>query len=161
MWRHPRGDRKDGGAHAHGTVGVEQFREGANVEIIYDGDCGICTASVRWLAGHDRDHVLAMIPSSALDAAEREALPIDRTVIVRSDGRTVERSEAVATALAALPDLWGRVGRSALALVALGPLRRVGDAAYDFVAEHRSTISAFLVRHGKLDTTCAVPHTRP
>lgn len=128
------------------------------VEIIYDGDCGVCRASVAWVQRHDRLHAIVVVPSAALATEDLGDLPVQRTVVVRTDdGTALLRSQAVAATLGALPGSWGRVGRTATRLLAITPFRSVGDGAYDVVANHRAQISAFLVRRGVLDSGCQVP----
>jgi predicted DCC family thiol-disulfide oxidoreductase YuxK len=130
------------------------------VDIIYDGDCSVCQACIAWVQRHDPDHTMVVTPSAALSAEDVADLPVHRTVVVRTDhGGTLFRSQAVAAALGALPGGWGTVGRGATRLLAVALFRAVGDMAYDAVADHRSQISAFLVRRGVLDSSCQV--TRP
>ena len=128
------------------------------MEIIFDGDCSICQASIRWIERHDPAHHIAAVASDSLEAHEAAVLPIATTVIVRTqDGQVLVKSAAVATVLAELPG-WPRiVGRAGLLLVGWAPTRVVTDASYDLVASNRRAISRFLVRIGALEDSCRVP----
>jgi predicted DCC family thiol-disulfide oxidoreductase YuxK len=128
------------------------------VEIIYDGDCGFCQACIAWVQRQDSHHAMVAVRSAALTAEDVVGLPVHRTVVVRTnDGSTLFGSQAVAAALGSLPGNWGSVGRVATRLLAVAPFRAVGDWAYNAVANHRSQISAFLVRRRVLDSSCQVP----
>ena len=128
------------------------------MEIIYDGDCGLCKACIAWVERHDRHQAMVVVPSATLTAEDVAGLPAHRTVTVRADdGSTLFGSQAVAITLGALPGAWGSVGRVATRLLAVAPFRAVGDTAYNAVANHRSQISAFMVRHRLLDSSCQVP----
>lgn len=130
------------------------------VEIIFDGDCGVCQASMAWVQRHDLQHLMVVTSSTEMAAVDVAGLPVDRTVIVRTEnGNTLFRSQAVAATLGALPGSWGTVGRAATRLLAISLFQTIGDTGYDAVANHRPQISAFLVRRGLLDSSCQV--TRP
>lgn len=38
--------------------------------VLYDGTCGLCSASVRWILHHERDHELVFAPLQGETAAE-------------------------------------------------------------------------------------------
>jgi predicted DCC family thiol-disulfide oxidoreductase YuxK len=38
--------------------------------VLYDGTCGLCSASVRWILRHERDHELRFAPLQGDTAAE-------------------------------------------------------------------------------------------
>jgi len=67
--------------------------------ILYDGTCGLCAASVRWILNHERDHAIQFAPLQGELAAELRgkypAIPasID-TVVFIADGRARLRSKA-------------------------------------------------------------------
>lgn len=128
------------------------------MEIIFDGDCSICQASIRWIERHDPAHRVETLASGSLEAHEASVLPVATTVIVRTqDGRVLVKSAAVATVMAALPG-WPRiVGRAGLLLVRWTPTRVGADASYDLVASNRRAISRLLVRFGVLEDSCRVP----
>jgi len=67
--------------------------------ILYDGNCGLCAKSVRWILEHERDHAIVFAPLQGPTAAlARERYPhiplsID-TVVYLCDGRAHLRSKA-------------------------------------------------------------------
>ncbi len=129
------------------------------MEIIFDGDCSICQASIRWIERHDPAHRIDAVASETLEAYEASVLPVATTVIVRTEnGRVLVKSSAVANVMAELPGWPGIVGRAGLLLVRWTPTRVVADASYDLVASNRRVISRFLVRFGVLEDSCQVPH---
>jgi len=131
---------------------VERF------ELVFDGDCGLCHACVRWLERHDRDHRITCVTSMQCTWSDCASLPFADTVVVRdSDGRTYLRSSAVAKALSNLPGLWGSLGRGVLFVNEYAPIRRFNDGLYHLVGRNRGAISNVLVRLGLLDTSCRVP----
>jgi predicted DCC family thiol-disulfide oxidoreductase YuxK len=111
--------------------------------LYYDGSCGLCHRTVRFVLAEDRsgdafrfapiggDRFQASIPE-----AERRALP-DSLVLRTADGRLLTRSAGVLHLLARLGGLW-RV--AAIALRALPTAAR--DAAYDLVAAIRYRLFA-------------------
>ena len=110
--------------------------------VFYDGDCGFCHGSVRFLAAHDRSGAfrfaplggptfLGLVPESA-----REGLP-DSLVIHTEEGQLLVKSEA---ALHCLRRLGGGF-RVLAALVALVP-RPLRDAAYVGFARVRHRLFA-------------------
>jgi predicted DCC family thiol-disulfide oxidoreductase YuxK len=86
--------------------------------VLYDGACGMCAASVRWLLRHERDHALRFAPLQGETAAAARArhpnipVAIDTIVFVKDD-RAYLRSKAllhIAEHLRA-PWRWSRVLR--------------------------------------------------
>jgi predicted DCC family thiol-disulfide oxidoreductase YuxK len=68
--------------------------------VLYDGDCGFCARSVRWLLAHERDHDLRFAPlQGATAAALRRRYPqIPQTiesVVYVAGGRAHLRSKAM------------------------------------------------------------------
>jgi predicted DCC family thiol-disulfide oxidoreductase YuxK len=67
---------------------------------LYDGTCGLCARSVRWILAHERDHDIMFAPLQGPTAAlARERYPhipmsID-TVVYVSNGRAHLRSKAL------------------------------------------------------------------
>ncbi len=120
---------------------------GGRLLVVYDGHCGLCNGSVRWLLRRDQRDRLRFVPSESSKVAEllerhgygaAEAGP-ETILVVRNAGeageRVLERSDAVLALLAELPGAW-----SALA-AGLGwiprPLRDIG---YRLVARGRYRI---------------------
>jgi predicted DCC family thiol-disulfide oxidoreductase YuxK len=119
--------------------------------VFYDGDCGFCHGSVRFLAAHDRHGAfrfaplggptfLALVPDSA-----RAGLP-DSFVIRTADGRVLVQSDASLHCLRRL----GGGFRALAALVSLLP-RAWRDAAYAAFARNRQRWFA------RPDEACPVP----
>lgn len=113
--------------------------------LLYDGTCGFCAASVRFLLRHDRAGRLRFAPlqgrtAAVLRAAHPELEQADSVVWVEpadaGPGRAFTRSDAVLHAARYLGGRWhlARVGR-------LLP-RALRDAAYDLVARHRHRLTA-------------------
>jgi predicted DCC family thiol-disulfide oxidoreductase YuxK len=100
--------------------------------VFYDGNCGLCHATVRFVVARDSDARFVYAPlggatfAATFDAAARAAIPA--TVVVRTeDGRTLVRSDAVVHLLRAIGGGW-RVLGGMLRLVPR-PLRDVGYRA--------------------------------
>jgi len=98
--------------------------------VFYDGDCGFCHKSVRFLAAHDPVGRFRFAPLGGptflalVSVHERVGLP-DSLVIHTADGRVLVQSEATLHCLRRLGGGW----RSLAAVLALVP-RALRDAAY-------------------------------
>ncbi|NUQ51756.1 MAG: DUF393 domain-containing protein [Phycisphaerales bacterium] len=103
--------------------------------VFYDGECGLCSGSVRWFLGRDRHARLKFAPlqgQTYASLAGREK-PRGLDTIVYQDGSGLHvRSTAVLRAMLALGGVWRIVGRAGLLVPR--PLR---DAIYRFIARHR------------------------
>jgi predicted DCC family thiol-disulfide oxidoreductase YuxK len=79
--------------------------------VLYDGDCGLCAASVQWLLAHERDHAIVFAPlqgpTAQLARRLHPEIPalIDSVVYV-ADGRAHLRSKALLYAAAHLRAPW-------------------------------------------------------
>lgn len=67
--------------------------------VLYDGNCGLCAKSVRWILAHERDHEIVFAPLRGLTAqlvrARYPQIPVSTdTVVYISDGRAHLRSKA-------------------------------------------------------------------
>ncbi|HUJ62894.1 MAG TPA: DCC1-like thiol-disulfide oxidoreductase family protein [Kofleriaceae bacterium] len=67
--------------------------------VLYDGTCGLCSRSVRWLLRHERDHELRFAPLQGATAAalraRHPAIPATlESVVLVEDGRVWLRSKA-------------------------------------------------------------------
>jgi len=123
--------------------------------VLYDGTCGLCDRSVRWLLARDRRGALRFATLEGAIAAEvrgrhPELPPVDETFVLverpRSDAESVRvRSDAALRAVALLGGGWRLL--AALARLVPRPLR---DVAYRFVARRRTRW------FGRLET-CRVP----
>jgi len=118
--------------------------------LFYDGHCGLCHWSVRFLVRHDRAGAFRFAPlqgptfGSALTRDERAGLP-DSMVLRTSDGRLLLRSDAWVYILRRLGSGW----RVLAAVVAVVP-RPVRDWAYDLIARVRTRV------FGRRDDLCPV-----
>lgn len=68
--------------------------------MLYDGSCGLCHASVRWLLRHERDHAVAFAPlqgptAAALRARHPEIPVALASLVLVVDGRVRLRSKAL------------------------------------------------------------------
>lgn len=67
--------------------------------VLYDGTCGLCAKSVRWILRHEADHELEFAPlqgatTSALRAAYPDLPQSIDTVVLIADGKAHLRSKA-------------------------------------------------------------------
>ena len=103
--------------------------------VFFDGECGLCSRTVRLLARLDRRAVLKFAPIQGETAAKFGVEVPDSdggtVVVMREDGEGFERGDAVLELCRALGWPW-RAGR----VFGLVP-RRLRDVAYDFVAKRR------------------------
>lgn len=111
--------------------------------VLYDGHCGLCHRTVRFLLAEDRrGDTFRFTPLDsaaarrALATASETTLP-DSVAVVDASGRLRLRSDAAAYALGRLGGIW-RLGGSLLRAIPR-PLR---DRGYDFVAAVRHRIFA-------------------
>jgi predicted DCC family thiol-disulfide oxidoreductase YuxK len=110
--------------------------------VFYDGACGLCHATVRFMVKRDRAGVLRYAPIGGETWREvfpaGSAAPAADTVCVRtSDLRVLVRSDAVVHMLSRLPGAWP-LAASALRAVPRG----LRDAAYRGVANVRRGLFA-------------------
>lgn len=129
----------------------------ASAVIFYDGVCGLCNRSVRFVLQHDREGVFRF--ASLQSAAAREILarhgltpnPLDTIYVVPNFGLAGERVLSKSAAAIYTAKTLGGVWKAAW-LLGLLP-RRVRDWAYDMVARHRYQV------FGKHDA-CPLPEAR-
>lgn len=79
--------------------------------VLYDGSCGLCHRSVRWLLNRDRDAVLMFAPLGGETAAlaGSPALPpgaAPDTIIFVRDGKALIRSRAIFALLGDVRSGW-------------------------------------------------------
>ena len=105
--------------------------------VFFDGECGLCHRTVRFLVEHDPAVHLRFAPLQS-DATRRllagydtPALDDPDSVLLLDRGRLYERSTAVLKIARYLPMPW-----RALSLLRFIP-RPVRDAVYRFIARHR------------------------
>jgi predicted DCC family thiol-disulfide oxidoreductase YuxK len=112
--------------------------------VIYDGNCGLCNRSVRWLLRRDRKDHLRFAPSSDPAVADLLAshgisvIP-DTILVIRNVNTAIEellvRSNAILACLRVLPQPWPML--AAIARLMPRPLR---EAGYRLVARYRYKI---------------------
>jgi predicted DCC family thiol-disulfide oxidoreductase YuxK len=118
--------------------------------VLYDGTCGLCHRTVRWLVRHDRARALRYAPLQGDAAARARAahpeLPADLdNVVFLDDGRVHVRSAAFLAIARHLPAPW----RWARALEIVP--RPILDLAYRFVARVRYRV------FGRRPDACELP----
>jgi predicted DCC family thiol-disulfide oxidoreductase YuxK len=86
--------------------------------VLYDGTCGLCARSVRWILAHERDHAIRFAPLQGPTAARLRArypeIPTSiESVVYISGGRAHLRSKALLHAARHLraPWRWGHALR--------------------------------------------------
>ena len=130
------------------TTGQELLSDGP--VLLYDGGCGVCSASVQWILKHERRHTLRFVPLEATLGAELRALAgidetIDSVLWVELRGGRVHaeiRSTAILRVLAYVGGLW-----RLLTVLRVVP-RFMRDACYRAFAK---------VRYRVRDRSCLVP----
>lgn len=105
--------------------------------LFYDGGCGLCQRSVRFVAGRERSGQVHFAPlggaafQSLIPEAVRGSLP-DSLLVRRPDGMLLARSGALIHLLGRMGPGWRLAGR----VLAWMP-RGLRDGAYDWVAKRR------------------------
>ncbi len=116
--------------------------------LAFDGECLMCSRSVRFLAERDRHKRLRFVPLQSPLGREMEqeaGSAALSTILVKDGGRILIRSEGALKALEALGGGWALLAR--IARIAPRPLR---DRIYGFIAARR------IAWFGKADA-CALP----
>lgn len=120
---------------------MAELRPGEDL-VFFDGDCGLCHRSVRWIVAHDDAGRFRYAPLGGETFRElvppdaRAALP-DSLVVRSPEGELLVRSDATRRILRRLGGGWAFLAR----LLGLLP-RFLRDAAYDGVARVRSRLFA-------------------
>jgi predicted DCC family thiol-disulfide oxidoreductase YuxK len=103
--------------------------------LFFDGECGLCNHSIRWLIDHDQRRVLRFAPLRGKLAERRlSALPTDYhdwSVVLWDENGIHFESDAALRAVACLGGSW-RLARLFLAVP-----RVVRNRVYRFVARNR------------------------
>lgn len=103
--------------------------------VFFDGTCGFCNRSVRWILRHDRRGELLFAPlqGETYAALDMPGKPDDlRSMVVLDAGRLWTRSSGAVRTLRAMGGVWGWLGR-ALWIIPV-PVRNLG---YRLVAANR------------------------
>jgi predicted DCC family thiol-disulfide oxidoreductase YuxK len=107
--------------------------------VFFDGECGFCHRTVRFLIERDPSgrlhfaHLQGDLARRALPAELRDVGRDGAVVLLERGNRISRRSEAALRALSYLPAPWRWLG----ALAALRPALPLIDVAYRFVARRR------------------------
>ena len=109
--------------------------------LIYDGDCGFCTATARWVERQLSDEY-QVVPSQQADLG---VLGLTEKDVARSawwidpDGTRRDDHRSIAGALRAMGGPWAAVGR----LLVLGPISPLARSVYRLVANNRYRLPRF------------------
>ena len=112
--------------------------QGRRYTVVYDGQCIVCSRSVKLLAKWDRNHELEIIPSQTPGVRERFAwitprAYVDSIQVVRTeDGRTWQAAAALEELLNVLPK-----GRLISWLFRIPFVRPLADKFYRWFARNR------------------------
>jgi predicted DCC family thiol-disulfide oxidoreductase YuxK len=103
--------------------------------VLYDGECGLCDATVRFVCRRDHKGTIryaALQSDHGRALLEQHGLPLDLSTVVLLDrGRAWVRSDAALQLCSLLPLPWPLLGAFR------GMPRPLRDALYRFVARHR------------------------
>jgi predicted DCC family thiol-disulfide oxidoreductase YuxK len=105
------------------------------IVVAFDGDCLLCSRSIRFLAEHDPQRRLRFVKLQSprgQNMEERAGTGTLNTALVEADGVVLSRSDAVLRVMRELGGGWRIL--SALGRCIPRPLR---DWAYDFIAARR------------------------
>ena len=109
--------------------------------LVYDGDCGFCAATARWVERRLGDDC-QVVPSQQVDLG---ALGLTEGDVARSawwigsDGTRWDDHLSIAGALKAMSGLWPALGR----LLTLGPISPLARWTYRLVAANRYRLPRF------------------
>ena len=106
--------------------------------LVYDGDCGFCTAAARWARRRlNNDYRVIASQQADLDALGLTEEDVARSAWwVHLDGTRSDEHRSIAAALLAMSAPWPAVGR----LLTLGPISPLARAVYRLVANNRRHI---------------------
>ena len=115
--------------------------------LLYDGLCGFCDGSVRWMLQHDRNHRLYFAPQQSALAQTifahygvEEQIPDSTLLLLIHPGTREERllmqSDAVLQAYRLLGGPW----RFVASVLGITP-RPLRDTVYRLIARHRHAIA--------------------
>lgn len=108
--------------------------------VFYDGNCGLCHGTVRFILAHDQAVIFSFAPLGSpafermIPAEERSRIP-DSVVVRTSDKRTLTQSDSIVEILRQLGGAWGLVA------TLLGAVPRpIRNACYRLVAAVRARL---------------------
>ena len=105
--------------------------------VYYDGDCGFCHRSVKFLLAEDKTNHFKYSPLGSdyfiqhIDAEQRKGLPTS-VLVQTADGEIKVKSEAVSHCLIALGGLWALLGH----VLSILP-KHLANMGYDFIGSIR------------------------
>ncbi|MCQ3810960.1 MAG: DUF393 domain-containing protein [Acidimicrobiia bacterium] len=106
--------------------------------LIYDGDCGFCTATARWVERRLGDEY-RVVPSQQVDL-DSVGLTVDDVTRsawwIAPDGTRSDEHLSIAGALGAMSGPWPAIGR----LLTLGPINPLARWTYRLIAGNRYRI---------------------
>lgn len=103
--------------------------------LIYDGDCGFCTATAGWIERRLPDGA-QVSPWQALNISQFDLTEDDVSTAaywVDPAGRVYRGEEGIAQSLLAAGGVWGLVGR----LMTKPPFRQLASVSYPIIARNR------------------------
>lgn len=109
--------------------------------LFYDGDCGFCNSSVRFVLRHEKSHGLLFAPvqgETARESLKDSGLPADigdKSIIFMEDGRFYVRSLAALRVMRSMGGAWAWLA----GLMGIVPTV-LADAVYDLIARFRAKL---------------------
>ncbi|SHN79074.1 Predicted thiol-disulfide oxidoreductase YuxK, DCC family [Bradyrhizobium erythrophlei] len=124
-------------------LGAAWKRTIGEMEMIYDGRCGFCVRSMAWFLAFDGLSQIKVRnfrddPSPAVSDAQMEKA----LYLVLPDGRALPGFEAYRYVVPRVPGLWWQIPLFYVPVVS----RLIGHPVYNWIASHRSLLSAMLNR---------------
>ena len=124
-------------------LGAWWKRRSGEMEMIYDGRCGFCVRSMAWFLAFDGLSQIKVRnfrddPSPAVSDAQMEKA----LYLVLPDGRALPGFEAYRYVVPRVPGLWWQIPLFYVPVVS----RLIGHPVYNWIASHRSLLSAMLNR---------------
>ena len=104
--------------------------------LVFDGDCGFCTASARWIEARLPPGKVRVEPWQVLDVDELGLTEADVTTAawwIEDEGRRFRGHAAVGRSLNEAGGLWGVVGR----IIVTPPISWIARPVYALVARNR------------------------
>jgi predicted DCC family thiol-disulfide oxidoreductase YuxK len=113
--------------------------------LLFDGDCGICTAASRWAERLDRQQKFVILPYQSIPETELAGFGLSYTVCSRKLQVITRHGQIYAGAFAVNHFLWQHFPWTLLValLYALPVLLLAEILGYALVARHRRRISAW------------------
>ena len=124
------------------------------LEVVYDQDCGVCSATVEWLRARDGGlRFVGNLAEVLPPGVPREETGETVFVVDGASGRVWRRAAAIARLLRGIPGLGAAGWRLLGVLLALPGLSWIADRGYVAFARRRHRVSAALGLRA-----CKVPH---